>query len=404
MIVPTIYLTRNGLLEPLGQSQVLNYLRGLSADYRITVFSYEKAADWADEAAREALKAECAALGLDWRPRIFRAHPRGVASLLDLLSMFRDILGIACADKVGLIHARSYIPAVVAWGVSRLTGIPFIFDMRALWPEELITAGRLRRSSLLHRIICRAERVCLRDAAAVVSLTQAAVHYLRQQYPREMERQHTAVIPTCANLERFNLPIQHITVDAISVVPPVQGCIGTLLSGWFRLDWLAAWWAFVSEKSPQMRFEVLTRDDPAAVRSALDVDGKIGRRLNIRACHPSEMPRALDSHNLSVMFYAGGEISELGRCPTRMAEVLGSGQPVLANYGVGDVASIIETHRVGVLLEGTASHQLEKAWLKLLDLQKDADLPQRCRRVAEAIFSLSQGTSAYRALYKTLLH
>ena len=41
----TLYLTRNGLMEPLGQSQVLSYLRGLSHDYEITVISHEKAED-----------------------------------------------------------------------------------------------------------------------------------------------------------------------------------------------------------------------------------------------------------------------------------------------------------------------------------------------------------------------
>ena len=56
-------------------------------------------------------------------------------------------LRLARSKEVGLIHARSYLPAGVAWLVWRLTGTPFIFDMRALWPEELITAGRLRRGS-----------------------------------------------------------------------------------------------------------------------------------------------------------------------------------------------------------------------------------------------------------------
>ena len=84
---------------------------------------------------------------------------------------------------VRLIHARAYIPAAVALLVGRATGVPFIFDMRALWPEELITAGRLRRGSLLHRAIVAAERACLRRAAAVVSLTDVAVDYLSRTSP-----------------------------------------------------------------------------------------------------------------------------------------------------------------------------------------------------------------------------
>lgn len=36
-----LYLTCNGLLEPLGQSQIIAYLRGLSGDYAITLYTHE---------------------------------------------------------------------------------------------------------------------------------------------------------------------------------------------------------------------------------------------------------------------------------------------------------------------------------------------------------------------------
>jgi len=117
--------------------------------------------------------------------------------------------------------------------VSRMTGVPFIFDMRALWPEELITAGRLRRGSVLHRAIVAAERACLRRAGAVVSLTHAAVDHLNRVYPADMAGQRVAVIPTCADLDRFVPADQRRSRRVI-------GCLGTVLSGWFRLDWLAS--------------------------------------------------------------------------------------------------------------------------------------------------------------------
>ena len=34
-----LYITRNGLLEPLGQSQVMPYLRGLSSYYKISLIT-----------------------------------------------------------------------------------------------------------------------------------------------------------------------------------------------------------------------------------------------------------------------------------------------------------------------------------------------------------------------------
>ena len=174
-MTPTLYLTRNGLLEPLGQSQVLAYLRGLSRDYRITLITYEKDEDWADQPRVARQREECARLGIRWLPQRFRPRPKVIAPALSMLRMVWLVRREVRGQCVRLIHARSYIPAAVALVASRLTGVPFIFDMRALWPEELMTAGRLRRGSLLHRAIVAAERACFRRAGAVVSLTTALV-------------------------------------------------------------------------------------------------------------------------------------------------------------------------------------------------------------------------------------
>lgn len=389
-----VYLTRNGLLEPLGQSQVWAYLRGLSRGYRITLITREKAEDWADADAVARLRAECDALGIDWRPGLFRSRPRFIASALDLVSMTYEVWRAARDGRAKLVHARSYIPAAVAWVVWRTTGVPFIFDMRALWPEELITAGRLRRGSWLHRRIVGVERACLRDAAGVVSLTEAALEHLQETYPEEMSGQRVAVIPTCADLDRF-MPRTKTPSYA-----RVYGCIGTVLSGWFRLDWLAAFIAAAAARDEAARFDIVTRDDAQKVRDALDPDGELGARLTIGPRNPADMPEAVTGHDVSIMFFTDG-LSKLGSSPTRMAEVLGTGIPVVANAGVGDVARNVQNHDVGVLATGpdTMSQTLEE----LDRLLADPTLPARCRAAAERVFSLKAGTQSYRALYATIL-
>lgn len=396
-MIPTLYITRNGLLEPLGQSQVFAYLRGLSREYSITLITYEKADDWADEGRVAQAKAACAAHGIRWLPQKFRSWPKIIAPALSMLRMSWLVLREVRSRRVELIHARSYIPAAVALLVSRLTGTPFIFDMRALWPEELITAGRLKRGSLLHQAIVAIERNCLRRSAAVVSLTHAAVKYLKSEYPSELENQRVEVIPTCADLERFDLTREK------NVCGYVHGCIGTVLSGWFRTSWLAAWCGAVSQSDHQATFDIVTRDDADLVRRSVDPSRLLGQRLRITPRRPDEMPDAVSRHTVSVMFYAGGEVSELGRSPTRMAEVLGSGIPVVANEGVGDVASIVRENRVGVILEGPEPLHIEKAIQELKELLIEDGLPERCRETAEKLFSLEAGTDAYRRIYESIL-
>lgn len=392
----TLYLTRNGLLEPLGQSQVMAYLRGLSRDYAITLISYEKDEDWADTARVARACGECAELGINWLPQRFRYRPRLIAPALSMLRMAWLVRREVRRRGVKLIHARSYIPAAVALVVGWMTGVPFIFDMRALWPEELITAGRVRRGSLLHRAIVAAERACLRRAAAVVSLTHAAVEYLNRLYPEEMAGRPVVVIPTCADLDRYVPPLRKPGARVV-------GCLGTVLSGWFRIDWLASFLAVAARRDPGVLFEITTRDDPEQVRALVAADPAVRSRLDVAPSPADRVQEVLQGQFLSVMFFAEG-LGKLGSSPTRMGEILGCGVPVVANDGVGDVAAIIREHRVGVLAEGPAPHQMEAAWEALEALLADPDLSARCRRTAERIFSLSAGTRAYGRIYGGLIN
>lgn len=394
-MTPTLYLTSNGLLEPLGQSQILAYLRGLSNSYRIILITYEKDEDWTDAKRMSVARDECNRLGVRWLPQRFQRQPKLIAPAFRIAQMIWLTAREIKCQRVLLIHARSYIPAFAAMIVGRVLCIPFIFDMRALWPEELITAGHLRRNSMLHKLIVTAERVCLRRAAAVVSLTYVAVDYLEKIYPSEIVEKNVAVIPTCADLNRFTP----------ALLPPPRrtiGCLGTVLSGWFKLDWLASFLAVAIHHDSEVIFELTTRDDPSLVRDAIDPIGILGERLLIAASPSDRVQEILQRQTASVMFFTNG-LSKLGSSPTRMAEILGCGLPVVANRDVGDVASIIEQYNVGVLVRGADREAMKDAWFALQNLLRDPELSGRCRKAAEEIFSLDVGTQTYAQLYAKVL-
>ena len=150
--------------------------------------------------------ADCEAHGIDWRPKSFRRRPKLLAPAWCMFEMFWSALQAARRGDAELIHARSYLPAAAAWAVFRLTGTPFIFDMRALWPEELITAGRLQRGSIVHKVFnpsrkglparCCGSGIADRGGDRLPKATSTLTN---------SEAQKIAIIPTCTNLERFEL-------------------------------------------------------------------------------------------------------------------------------------------------------------------------------------------------------
>lgn len=388
-----LYLSYTGLAEPLGQSQILGYLRGLSGQHQVTLVTFEKPADRADAITMKALRACCAEHGIRWVARRYHHRPRLSATVFDLVVMSWTALRQARAGKSELVHARGYIPAFAALLLKRGFGLAFIFDMRAFWPEEMVTAGRLERNSLLFRLLGWGERLCLRQADAVVSLTHAAVEHLKREHGGGLAHTRFAVIPTCVDLDRFRRePAQR------AAGPPAIGSIGSVLSGWFRLDWLMAFFRACTRTWPDARFRVVTRDAPAGIAAAAGRAGIGSERLVVEARTPSEMPQALAALDAVAMFFAPA-ISEIARCPTRMGEALASGLPIIANSGVGDVSEIIRRHNVGVLVEDASAPSMRRAAGELRRLLDDPELPARCRKAAETWFSLAAGVEAYHALY-----
>lgn len=391
-----LYITRNGMLEPLGQSQVLSYLRGLSIDYRITLISFEKPDDLENIIALENVRSDCEAHGIRWLPQRFHYKPKLIAPLWSMIIFFYLCLREVLRGNADLIHARSYIPAAVALFINYLKGTPFIFDMRALWPEELITAGRIKRGSFMHKVWVLIERRCLYRAATVVSLTHAAVNYLKTEYANELKEQNLVVISTCADLTRF------VPLIESKKQPKIYSCIGTVLSGWFRVELLSKCFQSLAKRNPHAQFEIITRDDSELVRKAIGGDQNLQSRLKIYALPSDKVHEALQQHTVSVMFFKEG-LGKLGSAPTRMGEILGCGLPVIANAGVGDVARIVGQNRVGVLVNENSDKAIHKALDELEVLMQDSKLAHRCRNTAEAIFSLQKGTEAYRAVYKHIL-
>ena len=293
-----------------------------------------------------AMQAECARLGIRWLPQRFRPRPKVIAPALSMLRMVwllrREVRGqgarlISCAvlhpggggdDRVaaggGALHLR-YARALARRAYYRRTAKTWLAPA---------SCNRCGRTGLF------AQRGCSRVA------DPCRGRLLATRIPARPCRAKNHRYPPPAPISTALHPHPTRLLE-----PVVHGCIGTILSGWFRTDWLAAWLATAAQVDPDVRFDIVTRDDAGRVRAAIDPRAKLGDRLTIASRPSEEMPDALHSHDLSVMFFTDG-LSKLGSAPTRMAEVLGSGLPIVANEGVGDVADILRRHRVGVIVDG----------------------------------------------------
>jgi len=386
-------------MEPLGRSQVWAYLRHLAKNHEITLISFEKSIDLDNASEVAKLREDCSKARIQWLPQRYHHRPRLAATAWDLWSMYRQARAVCSNGAVDLIHCRSYIPAFVALRLKKELDIPFIFDMRSFWPDEMVTAGRLRAGSWLYKAIKYLEDRCILRADAVVSLTEAAVEHLRSVPAYRNVR--FEVIPTCADLECFSPGEFAINERNDKSRPFVLGCVGTVNSGWFHLDWLLAFYRALRTRRPDAILRVVTRDDPALVLAEANRQGVDARNIEIYAREHRQMPDEIRQMDSAAMFFIS-DFSKLGSCPTRMGEILGCGIPCVANPGIGDVDRLIQRFNVGVLVTSGDGKAIDQAVDALLAALADPELPARCRHAAEEWFSLERGVASYDRLYREL--
>ncbi|MEA3048203.1 MAG: hypothetical protein QOG84_39 [Sphingomonadales bacterium] len=389
-----LYVSYDGMLEPLGQSQVLAYLERLAERYAVTLLSFEKKADLADAARLTAVRRRIDEAGIEWTRLRYHKAPSAPATAFDIAAGTLVALRLARRRRVEIVHARSYVAALIGLAVKRATGARLLFDMRGLWADERVDAGWWPRGGRLYRAAKALERRLLRGADHIVSLTQAAAREIAS-FPGLPGSTPISVIPTCADLDRF------APVGPKPAGPPVLGFLGTA-SSWSMVPELLRFHRLLAEREPSARLLIVNRHEQDYIRACIAQAGTDPARVEIVAAHHDAVPGLIRGMTIGTALKRPS-YSQLGCAPTKLAEYLGCAIPVLVNRGIGDVAEIVAGHQVGVVLDGFGEADLRAGVERMLALLADPDLPRRCRSAAEAVFSLESGVAAYDAVYRSML-
>jgi glycosyltransferase involved in cell wall biosynthesis len=371
-----VYVSYDGATEPLGVSQVVAYLERLAADASITLISFEKPGDETGPMA-----ARLRSAGIDWVPLRYHRSPPVVATAFDVLKGARAIRAAVGSDGNTTVHARSYVPALMALRSGVLTNGKLLFDIRGFWADERVEGGLWKRGGFLYRLAKRQERRFFAAADAVVTLTRASIPQIREWLPKSREVP-IVVIPTCTDVDRYAdtepRPSGRMAVWS--------GSIGT----WYRFG--------VGVKLAEalgLPLKVLTRE----IELANSEPGTSG--AEIKEVEPAGVAAELSPGDVGLCLVRPS-FSKLASAPTRVAEHLAAGNYVAVLSGVGDLDELIRTERVGVVLPSESAESVDAAARDLGDLFTDIDGPARCRAAARRHFSLDEGVRRYSALYSRL--
>lgn len=410
----TLYLCYFGLREPLVQTQVLPYLREIrkgGTDVSILTFEPDPKTRWTAEefiAEKEKLAAE----GIEWNWLTYHKRPSAPATAFDVFCGAWFVWKKIRREGLDVIHARIHVPATMGALARKFTSgkkPKLIFDIRGFFPEEYTDAGVWPENGWLYRTVKRLERWLLKESDGFVVLTEKARDILFPESAAtgfDKQGRPVEVIPCCVNLRRFESVDESLRENVREEIGAadrrVISYVGSF-GGWYLTEQMADFFKAARDRDPQTFALILTQSDRDSIAELLRSRGFGDADFYISKVPPTDVPRFLTAADAAISFIKPC-FSKLSSSPTKIAEYLIAGVPVISNRGVGDVAEQLERTRTGAVIESFDQQGYDNALDALAELENDAELRARCRETARREFDLETVAGEnYRRLYRNLL-
>lgn len=404
-----LYITYDGLTDPLGQSQILPYIESLcDAGYEFHILSVEKPERY--EQNKDIIEQRIAKSPIEWSYIYFRAKPKIFGKALSLKELESKTRELVRENNFEFLHCRSYISAQMALKMKQEFGIPYLFDMRGFWVDERVEGGLWNQDQWIYKQIFqkykKIETDLLKEAQRIVVLTQKAKAILQDWPTVRVSEDIIDVIPCAADLNHFDRSkitpedtVQaksELNIEQDQLVVSYLGSIGT----WYMLDEMLDFFKVVKSSFPEAVMLFLTPEPESIILEKASIRGLNKEDFRVRFAQRAEVPRLVSTSDVS-MFFIRPTFSKQASSPTKHGELMAMGIPVIANKGVGDTDEIITESSTGLLVESLDSSGYQLAARKISELlQMDRAI---ISNQAKQLFGLESAKATYVEIYKKML-
>jgi glycosyltransferase involved in cell wall biosynthesis len=396
-----LYLTYDGLTDPLGQSQILPYLIKLSFDNEIHIISAEKKDNFIK--FKDDINLLIDNSNIYWHSFYYSKSPPILSTVFDLYRIYLKSIRLHKIFNFSIVHCRSHLTAIIGHYLKKKKDIPYIFDMRSFFPEERIDGGHWPQNIYIFKVVFsyfkHIERIIFRTADHIVVLTESAKNIL------DIEDKRISVIPCCADFDYFdfNKITQKLSYQAKkslgikqdSFVLSYLGSVGT----WYLLEEMLDFFKVLKKSKSDSVFLFITPSDPDFIVNIAVKKGIDKGDIFVKFAPRKELPVLISLSSVSI-FFIKNTFSKKASSPTKQAELMGLGIPVIANSGIGDVDNVILKTESGKVINISDPSPYKEVCFnidKLLEIKKE-----KIRKNGMAIFALEIGVNHYRKIYSRL--
>jgi glycosyltransferase involved in cell wall biosynthesis len=235
--------------------------------------------------------------------------------------------------------------AMAGWVVTGLRGLPWVFELRDLWPASIVAVGAMRKSRLI-RWLEWIELRMYRDAHAIVSATHA---FKTDLVRRGIDPAKIHVVLNGVDLSRYRpMPKDEALLDQYD------------LRGKFVVGYLGTH-GMAHALDKLIDAATILRDDASVVflftgagakRAELEESVRARKLMNVRLI-PSQpkslMPRLWSLHDLALIPLRNQEVFTTV-IPSKLFEAMAVGIPVLVSMPDGECTSLVRETGCGLLV------------------------------------------------------
>lgn len=402
----SLYITYDGLLDPLGKSQILPYIEGIVLrDQSISFFilSFEKHYNYE---LIDQLKEKLAKKSIIWKPLRFSQNSKIFSKFLDLVKMYFFGFLMRYKHQINIVHARGHPAAMVARLLKLLTNTKFLFDFRGFWADERIDKGgwdtNLYFDLLQYKTLKFIERRLIKSCDQMIVLSKKGKSFIVNSF--NIEASKITVIPCAADYAHFRPIIKNQTLilrNSMNILEDdiVLGYSGTI-GKMYLLDETFSLFSALINANQKSKLLVLTNNKKEFEEFLILKNyKKFENKIIVKNVDRNEMPRYLCCMDFLVTFVKP-TFSKIAASSTRNAEAFACGLPVIANSGVGDNVEIFNEFNPGILIEDIYNHDFANTISAIFE--KSCNTGTNLVNITKDFYSLDSAVLKYQNVYQAM--
>ena len=404
-----LFISYDGMTDPLGQSQVIPYLQGLSkAGFKIFLISCEKKQVYLQN--KKFIQSILDDSKITWIPLNYTKKPPVLSTLLDIYKLRNAAKKIHRKNKLDMVHTRPGIPALVGLWMKKTLGIKFLNDIREFYADSRVEGGmwntKIPMYVSIYNFFKKKEAEAVAKSDGIVCLTYTAESIIKEwkEYKAEIPLE---VIPCSADLQLFdpatineqekdNLK-KELNISKDDFIISYLGSVG----GWYLIDEMMQFCKLLSDKIPATKLLFISPHRHEEIKIAAEKFGIKANKIITKKASRQQVPLLLALSQYSV-FFIRPCYSKQSSSPTKHGEIMAMGIPLITNSGVGDVETIVDRYHSGIVIQEFTQEEFNRASLQIAAGEYYDQ--EGIRLGAQAFYSLQTAIEKYISMYNRILN